>query len=278
MNDHATGLLLDGRYRLGRVIGRGGMSSVYAAEDLQLSREVAVKILHGNPDHALAERLFREAKAAAQANHPAVITVFGYGSDDAAGVDYVIMERLHGEDLAARIEREGPQSITFVQQLGREIADALAAVHATSVVHRDLKPGNVFLAKRGLRVDEIKLLDFGIAKHLDLHTLTGTGEVIGSLPYMAPEQVRDAKRIGPQSDIYALGAVLYECLTGEPPFQARGLIELARRVLQGGPPPLSAARPDAPPALVALIERCLSLEPSERHPDARALCSELLAL
>jgi len=270
------GLLLDGRYRLGAKIGSGGMSVVHEAEDLRLSRKLAIKLIRGESSDELVERLFREARAAARANHAAVVTVFAYGTDAATGLHYLAMERLQGEDLAARIEREGPLPIELVLRMGIEIADALAAVHATGVVHRDLKPSNVYLARRGVHVDDVKLLDFGVAKQIDLHTLTAPGEVLGTLLYMAPEQLTDAKHVDARSDLYAVGALLYESLTARAPFEGVGLAELGTSILYSDPADVTTLRSGIPAALVAIIHKCLSRRPRDRHQTALRLRDALI--
>lgn len=271
------GLLLDGRYRLSAIIGHGGMGVVYEAQDARLGRRVAVKVIHdaSAEDESFGERLFREAKAAARADHPAVITVYGYGTDAELGISYIVMERLSGETLAQRIEQAGQLDIAFVLQLARAAADALMAVHAAGVVHRDLKPSNFFLATRGMRVDELKLLDFGVAKQLDLHTLTITGQVYGTPAYMAPEQLKDSKHVDERCDIYALGAVLFECLAGRPPFTAPTSLALATKILLDLPPDLRTLRSDVPEALAAVVSRCLARSPRDRFVDARSLLGAL---
>jgi serine/threonine-protein kinase len=270
------GMLLDGRYRIGAVIGAGNMSIVREAEDLRLSRPVAVKFIrHGNSDE-LTERLFREAKAAARTDHPAVVTVFGYGTDDEHGLHYLVMERLHGEDLAARLARVGRMPLSAALRLAAEIADALDYVHRAGVVHRDLKPANVFLARRGLRVDEVKLLDFGVARQLDLQTLTASGEVVGTLAYMAPEQISDPRSVGPHSDVYTLGALLHECLTGRLPYAARSMGDLALRVMRAEDLAIDLSEISAPEAVAELIGCCLRREPARRIASARELCERLL--
>jgi len=272
------GVLLDGRYRLGDELGRGGMSVVYAADDLRLTRAVAVKVIRGPSSSTLIERLFREARAAARADHPAIVTVFSYGTDESTGVEYLVLERLRWSDLATRMAEVGPLPIELVLRVGAEVADALAAVHATGVVHRDLKPANIFLSRRGMRVDEVKLLDFGTAKQLDLQTLTDPGEVLGTLAYMPPEQMRDSQRIDARVDFYALGVTLYQGLAGRLPFEGPTAAALAANVLRGGIAlPLSRARPDAPGALVTVVERCMQRKPGERYQTARELCDALLA-
>lgn len=278
MSFSLDGLLLDGRYRIGAEIGAGNMSVVREAEDLRLMRQVAVKFVRrGSPDERV-ERLFREAKAAARANHAAVVTVFGYGTDSDTGLHYLVMERLHGEDLARRMGHQGILRWQEAVRLGAEIADALDHVHRAGVVHRDLKPANVFLARRGLREDVVTLLDFGVARQLDLHTLTGSGEVVGTLAYMAPEQILDSRKVGACSDLYALGVLLYECMTGQLPPGAQSLLQLATQVMEGADRAISLTGTDAPAALSALLTQCLRRDPQERPASARALCDSLLRL
>ncbi|HEX5658853.1 MAG TPA: serine/threonine-protein kinase [Polyangiales bacterium] len=274
------GTLLDGRYRLGAALGSGGMSVVFEAEDLRLLRTVAIKVIRGTSSSTLVERLFREAKAAARADHPAVITVYGYGSDQTSGLDYLVLERLRGSDLATRILEAGPLPIELVVRVGIETADALAAVHDAGVVHRDLKPANIFLARRGKRIDEVKLLDFGTAKHIDMQTLTTPGQVLGTLAYMPPEQMRDSKHVDTRVDIYALGVTLYECLAGKLPFVRGSGAELAAAMILGVAEitPVRQLRGEVSHALAAIVERCMQRKPSDRFPSARALGSALTAL
>jgi eukaryotic-like serine/threonine-protein kinase len=263
----ALGALVDGRYRLKAILGQGGMGVVYEAEDLRLARRVALKIMRDEQDDSPGERLFREARAAARADHPAIVTTYGYGDDP------------QGETLLARIERTGPLPHELTVRVGLEMTDALAAVHAAGVVHRDLKPSNVFLASRGRRVDEVKLLDFGVAKQLDLQTLTATGQIYGTPMYMAPEQLTDAKRADRRADIYALGAVLFECLSGKPPFDAPDMPTLASEIMFKAPRDPEAMRGSAIPAgLLAIVRRCMQKRPQERYAEAGAVGSALAAL
>lgn len=255
------------------------MSTVWKAEDLRLSRLVAVKFSKQDRSVEFTERLFREAKAAARANHPAVITVFGYGTDNDTGLHYLVMELLHGEDLAVRLARETRLATAVLLRMAAEIADALARVHETGVVHRDLKPANIFLARRGLRIDEVKLLDFGVARQFDLQSLTATGEVLGTLAYMAPEQLLDSKCVDPRCDIYALGVVMFECLFGRRPYEAETLAQLAQHILNEDGPPLDLlSHLHLPPALVQIVLQCLRRDPHQRFASARLLCDALLAL
>jgi serine/threonine protein kinase len=266
------GTVLDGRYRIHTLLGAGGMGHVYAAEDLRLGRQVAIKLVRQATDESmLGERLFREAKAAARAEHPAVVTAFGYGTDHDLGADYFVMERLHGETVGQRIERVGALSIELTLRIAVETCDALIAVHDAGVIHRDLKPNNIFLATRRQRVDEIKLLDFGVAKQLNLQTLTATGQIWGTPMYMAPEQLADSKRVDPRCDLYSLGVVLYECLTGKLPFEGSNVLALTLSVMQGAEHNLRAERADVPEKLAAIVECCMCKDRNERFVDARAL-------
>lgn len=271
------GTLLDGRYRLYGLLGAGGMSTVYEGEDLRLTRRVAVKVLRpAQDDEALGERQFREARAAARSDHPAVITVYGFGRDEALGLSYVAMERLTGETLAHRIARQGALSPSFVAAMAQDALDALDAVHSAQVVHRDLKPSNIFLATRGRRADEVKLLDFGVARMIDLQTLTVTGEIYGTPLYMAPEQLRDSRSADARSDLYSLGVLLFECLTGRPPFASRALASLTAEILRGPRLEFGALCPQCPHNLSQLVNRCLRSIPAERPADARQALALLL--
>lgn len=266
------GAVLDGRYRIVALLGEGGMGSVYGAEDLRLGRRVAIKVVRDVGDEqVLSERLFREAKAAARAEHPAVITAFGYGTDPELDADYFVMEQLDGETLGQRIERIGPLPLALTLRIAIEVCDALIAVHDAGVVHRDLKPTNIFLASRGRRVDEIKLLDFGVAKQLNLHTLTATGQVWGTPLYMAPEQLADSKRVDARCDLYALGTVVFECLAGKPPFCAPNALALAFAIMEGPVQDVRTLRPDVPDALADIVSRCMLRDREQRFADARAL-------
>ena len=272
--------LLDGRYRLKSVLGEGGMGRVYDGEDLRLGRRVAVKVMldDNSGDESLGERFFREAKAAARADHPAVVTTFGCGTDLELGISYVVMERLQGETVEARIRRIGPLPLALIVRIALETADALAAVHAADVIHRDLKPTNLFLATRGRRVDQLKLLDFGVAKQLDLPSLTTTGQVYGTPMYMAPEQLQDSKRVDARCDLYSLGAVLLECATGKPPFRATQEVALIAEIVFGESPKLRGVRADLNGPLAEVIERCLAKRASDRYPSALAVIEALAPL
>jgi serine/threonine protein kinase len=251
------------------------MGRVFLAEDVQLARRVAVKVLHEGVEDEPLERLFREARAAARADHPAIVTTYGYGTDTSRDVSYIVMEYLQGETVADRVARVGRLPNELVLRIALETADALAAAHAVEIFHRDVKPSNIFLATRGRRVDEVKLLDFGVAKQLDLATLTATGQVYGTPSYMAPEQLVDSKRVDLRCDLYSLGAVLWECLAGSPPIVAPNIIALVAAIQFGEELDARTLGRDVPPALAAVITRCLKKRPGDRFADAQSISAAL---
>ena len=258
------GRRLGGRYRMGALLAVGGMGEVWAARDLLLDRAVAVKVL-GRAlagDGRAAERLRREARAAGRLEHPNIARVLDLGEHD--GRPYLVMELLEGESLAARIDRAGPMPAAEAARVVAAVADALEAAHRAGVVHRDVKPGNVFLTSAG----EVKVLDFGIASAAGDAALT-TGDLIGTAAYLAPERVL-GHRATPAADIYALGVVLYELLAGHRPFEAGSEVELAMAHVNATPPPLGRAAPSAPPSLVAACSHALAKDPSSRPSSAAA--------
>jgi eukaryotic-like serine/threonine-protein kinase len=258
------GRRLGGRYRMAAPLATGGMGEVWAARDLLLDRAVAVKVLGGAlaGDGRAAERLRREARAAARLEHPNIARVLDRGEQD--GRPYLVMELLEGESLAARIGRAGAMAPPEASRVVAAVADALEAAHRAGVVHRDVKPGNVFLTSDG----EVKVLDFGIASAAGEATLT-TGEMLGTPAYLAPERVLGHPAT-PAADIYALGVVLYELLAGRRPFDDGSDIELAMAHVHAQPTPLALAAPSAPPFLVGACEQAMAKDPSARPPSAAA--------
>ena len=258
------GRRLGGRYRVEALLATGGMGEVWAARDLLLDRAVAVKVLGGAlaGDGRAAERLRREARAAARLEHPSIARVLDLGEQD--GRPYLVMELLEGESLAARIDRAGAMAAPEAARVVAAVADALEAAHRAGVVHRDVKPGNVFLTSDG----EAKVLDFGIASAAGEAALT-TGEMLGTPAYLAPERVLGHPAT-PAADIYALGVVLYELLAGRRPFDDGSDIELAMAHVHAHPAPLALAAPSAPPFLVAACEQAMAKDPSARPPSAAA--------
>ncbi|WP_052398114.1 WD40 repeat domain-containing serine/threonine protein kinase [Streptomyces sp. NRRL F-5123] len=267
-----NGDVLAGRYRLERVLGRGGMGAVWLGRDeTVLDRDVAVKVLHETSADPTAVRRFRkEAATLAGLQHPGITVVHDAGSHE--GQLFLVMELLHGADLA-RLTARHPQGLPLdtVLDLSRQTAEALAAAHSRGVIHRDLKPANLFLQDDG----RVKICDFGIARGTDTtSTLTESGRVVGTPAYMSPEQCQDLP-LETRSDMYALGCVMYELLTGEPPFTPRQpLYALLRQHAEVPAPPLADRRPDVPGRLADLVASLLAKSPRDR-PDAPALAAGL---
>jgi len=259
-----------GRYELIRPLGHGAMATVDLAHDVELGRPVALKRLaeHLARDEGLQRRFLREARLAARLAHPNVVRVFDVGEED--GRPFIAMEYVEGETLAELIARRGRLPAAEAARLGSQICAGLAAVHAAGLVHRDVKPQNLLLGTDGV----LKLGDFGIAAGHEGTRLTFAGTVLGTAGYLAPEQAR-GEQVTAAADIYAVGAVLYELLTGEPSRKAGSLAELGAE--DGFEPPDLAARvPAAPPELVAAVTGCLSVRPEDRPPSA-AVLARLLA-
>jgi eukaryotic-like serine/threonine-protein kinase len=249
--------------------GSGGMGDVHRARERTSGRMVAIKTLATGGD---VERFEREARVLSAIEHPGVVNYLEHGIS-AEGVPYLVMEWLAGEDLDAAVKR-APLSVVDTIQLARSLADALAAAHRSGIVHRDLKPANVFLVDG--RVDRAKILDFGIARrsgHTD-HQLTMPGTVLGTPAYMAPEQVR-GENVDARADVYALGGLLFRCLTGRPPFGGAHAIAILAKVVMESPPRVAEARPEVPASLDALIVRMLSKDPNKRPRDADEVLREL---
>jgi eukaryotic-like serine/threonine-protein kinase len=247
-----------GRYRLGERLGAGGFGTVYAAHDERLDRPVAVKVIPA--DTRAPERAQREAMAVARLDHPGVVAVFDAGED--AGARYLVSELVHGTTLD-RLQADGALSDRDVVRIGLALADALSHAHARGVVHRDVKPQNVIVPEAPREARAVaKLADFGVAHLADGDPLTRTGDIVGTLAYMAPEQAA-GERVGPAADLYALALVLYEGLAGLNPVRAGGAAATARRV-GTRLPSLGRARPDLPPDLIAALDRALRPRADER--------------
>jgi len=274
-----------GPYEILAPLGAGGMGEVYRARDTRLERTVAVKILpaHLSERHAAKERFEREARAISALNHPNVCHLYDVGSQDTGRgpIGYLVMEHLEGETLADRLGR-GPLPLDQALRQGIEICRGLEAAHRAGVVHRDLKPGNIMLTKAGA-----KLLDFGLAKPAvepigagssSLKTrsqpLTAEGTLVGTFQYMSPEQV-EGKEADWRSDIFALGAVLYEMVTGRRAFQGKSQLSVASAILEKEPEPIGALKPATPPALDHAIRTCLAKDPEGRWQNCRDLAHEL---
>jgi eukaryotic-like serine/threonine-protein kinase len=262
--------IMVGNYVIERELGRGGMGVVYAAHHRVLGKRAAIKVL-ADPAQDV-ERFFNEGRAAMAIEHAGVVRVFDVGraSDGRA---YIAMELLDGESLAARLSR-GPLPVRVALGYARQIAEALAAVHAVQIVHRDLKPENVIVVAD----ERVKLVDFGVAKlvgQLAGGVKTISGALIGTPNYMSPEQCEGVRELDARSDLYSLGCVLYAMLTGAPPFSSTGVGALIAMHLYDPVPPLRARCPLAPAALQAVIERMLAKAPEDRYGDARAVVEAL---
>lgn len=271
----APGTLLGGKYLVERTLGEGGMGIVVAARHAQLGHRVAIKMMIGDAvrnGDALA-RFEREARAAAELSSEHVARVTDVGQFE-NGMPYMVMEYLEGEDLAARILREGVLPVGDVIRMFIQACIGLGDAHEHGIIHRDIKPSNLFLSnRRGGRVI-LKVLDFGIAKAnltSSDHQLTRTSALMGSPQYMSPEQLRDTKNVDARTDLWSLGASMYEALTGVPAFPAETLAELHVKILMDPPVATFRYRPEIPFELDAIVMRCLAKQPSERFPSMQAL-------
>lgn len=270
-----------GPYEVTGPLGSGGMGEVYRARDTRLQRSVAIKILPAqlSSDLVRRQRFEREAKTISNLNHPHICVLHDVGSQD--GMSYLVMECLEGETLAKRLEK-GPLPLEQALKFGSQIADALDKAHRSGVVHRDLKPGNIMLTETGA-----KLLDFGLAKPAVTLTTTATltvatpsspvteqGTIVGTFQYMSPEQV-EGKELDGRSDIFSLGAVLYEMVTGKRAFEGRSQLSVASAILEREPAPIASIKPLTPPALDHIVQKCLAKSPEERWQNCADLASEL---
>lgn len=265
-----NGKILGNRYRLLELIGEGGMALVYKAEDSLLCRAVAVKILRPQyaSDAEFVERFHREAKAAASLSHPNVVNIFDVGKED--NIDYIVMEYIPGDNLKNIIKRDAPMAVERALDITRQIGEALHHAHQRNIIHRDIKPHNILVTPEG----QIKVTDFGIARAISASSFTQTGMVVGSVQYSSPEQVKGGV-VGPQSDLYSLGCVLYELLTGTIPFQGDTSISIAMQHLQGNLVSIRELRPDIPPAVAKIVEQAMAKEITERYPSALALLKDI---
>ena len=260
------GRILGGTYELQKLIGRGGMAEIYAARHSRLGRTFAVKVLRAESSSKMMERFRREARALARIRNDFVIDVIDCGETD--GTPYLVMELLSGGDLRALIDESSPLPIRRAVHLVWEACQGVAAVHRAGLVHRDLKPENLFLTKRSTGEDWCKVLDFGIAK-MDLSGATVDGALIGTVRYMAPEQLQDGASTGPPGDIYSLGAVLYELLSGVSPHTALTAQELMFKVLNVEPMRLDERRREVPSALADAVHRALAKAAGSRFSNVQ---------
>lgn len=273
----AAGEVLAGKYCVERVIGAGGMGVVVVAMHQHLGQRVALKFLHPHVVHAGLERFMREARAVAKLKNEHVARVMDVGTLD-TGAPYIVMEYLEGEDLGARVDR-GPLPLPEAVDYLLQACVAVAEAHAHGIVHRDLKPSNLFLTHRADGVPLVKVLDFGISKSSASDTqpvtATSTGAVMGSPAYMSPEQVKASKALDARADIWSLGIVLYQLVTGRLPFEAENIAEMFAAILHFSPPAPSALRSDLPLAIDAIFARSTAKDPAQRFQNLAELARAL---
>ncbi|MEP7123498.1 MAG: serine/threonine-protein kinase [Byssovorax sp.] len=277
------GRVIGDRYGVTALIGEGGMGEVYEAEHLAIGRLVAVKVL--NPkraqDREAISRLRHEARVAGTLGHPNICAIYDMGRLD-DGSPYLVMERLHGETLAQRLTRETRLPLEDLVDVMLQVLSALSAAHQRGIIHRDLKPDNIFLSRReGMRAIP-KLLDFGISKSEDIEEtmadLTGQTMAAGTPFYMAPEQARGDRGLDHRIDLWATGIILYECLSGQRPFDARNYNALLVQILTATPRPLHEIQPDLPAGLERIVERALRKLPGDRYQTALEVQTALRAV
>jgi len=269
VSDTLINTLFDGRYRIIRKLGSGGMANVYLAEDQELGRRVAIKILnerHANDDQFV-ERFRREAKNAAGLSHPNIVSIYDRG--EAEGTYYIAMEYLDGRSLKELIVARGPAPIHVAIDYARKILDALRFAHRNGIVHRDIKPHNVIVDAEG----RVKVTDFGIAR-AGTSQMTEVGSIIGTAQYLSPEQAKGAP-VDQTSDLYSVGIVLYELLTGKVPFTGDSPVEIAMKHISAAPEPPSSLRPDVPEDLDLIVLRALGKTPEDRYPSAEEMDKDL---
>ncbi|HYP89342.1 MAG TPA: serine/threonine-protein kinase [Polyangiaceae bacterium] len=274
------GTTIAGKYRLERLLGRGGMGEVYEARHVVVGRRFAVKLLHSHAARghdATVSRFLREARAAGALDSPHIVAVVDFDTAD-DGSPFLVMEYLPGESLAALLAREGSLPMRRALPILLQVCEGLEVAHRAGIVHRDLKPDNLFITRQRDGTELIKILDFGIAKLVDPDasgSVTQSGAVLGTPFYMAPEQARGEKSVDWRVDVYALGVLAYELLSGEKPHPGDGYNAILAHILTQPRAPLAELRPELPPALVEVVERALAFEPARRPPSAAALAREL---
>ncbi|MBM0240425.1 serine/threonine protein kinase, partial [Micromonospora sp. ATA32] len=267
------GVVLNGRYRLAERVATGGMGAVWRCTDTLLDREVAVKVLLPSlvDDPEFTTRFHAEARMMAGLRHPGIVAVHDFGQAtvaDGSQVSYLVMEFVDGEPLGARVRRAGRLDAASTMSVVGQAAQALHAAHAAGIVHRDVKPANLLVKRDG----SVVLVDFGIARSSTLAGITAAHMVLGTASYMSPEQAA-GQPVSPATDVYALGAVAYYCLTGQPPFVGDDPLQVALRHVQEEPAPLPLG---TPPAVVALVARALAKHPGDRHRSAAELADAAL--
>jgi serine/threonine-protein kinase len=267
-----TGEVIAGRYELLELIGKGGMSSVWKAHDRLLDRQIAIKVLHPHftEDEEYVERFRREARSVAQLSHPNIVTVIDRGED--AGRQFIVFEYVEGENLKQLLERSGPMPVRDALVMALQMARALSFAHGRGLIHRDVKPQNVLLNPDG----QAKMTDFGIAREVDVQGVTITGTVLGTSEYIAPEQAR-GQQVDAQTDVYSLGVVLYELLTGAVPYKGDNFVTVALKHVNEPAPSVLETRPEVPPRVALAVERAMAKSPAERFESMHELVVELEA-
>jgi beta-lactam-binding protein with PASTA domain/predicted Ser/Thr protein kinase len=272
----ATERLLGGRYSIGAVLGYGGMAEVHRGRDVRLGREVAIKLLRADlaRDPAFQSRFRREAQSAAALNHPAIVAVYDTGADEREGVvtPYIVMEYVEGRTLRQVLEAEGRLLPTRALEITAQVCAALEQAHRAGIVHRDVKPGNVMLTPSG----DVKVMDFGIARAVTgtAATMTQTAAVIGTAHYLSPEQAR-GEHVDGRSDVYSTGCLLYELVTGAPPFVGDSAVAVAYQHVRENPVPPSQLDPDVPAAVDAVVLKAMAKNPANRYQSAAELGADI---
>jgi eukaryotic-like serine/threonine-protein kinase len=266
------GEIIAGRYELEELVGAGGMSSVFKARDTLLERNVALKVLHQHytEDDQYVERFRREARAVAQLSHPNIVTVIDRGVD--AGRQFIVFELVEGRTLKEVLDEEGRLPVRRALEIAVQIARGLAFAHEHGLVHRDVKPQNVILNGDG----RAKVTDFGIARSLDVQGVTQSGTVLGTSNYIAPEQAK-GEVVDQTTDVYSLGVVVFELLTGDVPFPGESFVAVAMQHVSEAPPSLLDVRPDVPARVAHAVDRALEKDPAARFPTMDAFAAELEA-
>lgn len=269
-----------GRFEIRRSLGAGGMGEIFESYDTDLQRTVAIKVLASKhiEDETMKQRFLREARMASQLNHPNIATIHEIG--EASGNPYIVMEYVEGETLSGRLE-SGPLAVQEIVEIGAQAAEALAEAHERGVVHRDIKSSNIMITPRG----RVKVLDFGLAKPLAVFSrpsskarLTESGVLLGTVSYMSPEQATGRGEVSHLADIFSLGVVLYEMITGRLPFDGDTYFQTIEAIKKRAPGSIKKHRKDAPDALIAIVERMLRKDPAERYQQAGEIARDLKAL
>src|ERR671915_725732 len=263
--------LVDNRYRIVKPLGSGGMADVYLAHDNILDRDVALKVMSARyaSDDEFIERFKREAQSAAALSHPNIVSIFDRGESE-DGTYYIAMEYLPGGTLKDRIMSKGALPPRTAAAVALQIAEALQAAHKKGIIHRDIKPRNILITDSG----DVKVTDFGIARAAEATTISDVGDILGSAKYMSPEQAA-GERVGAASDLYSLGVVLYEMLTGRVPFEVETPADLPVKHAGGPPPHPREVNPEVPEGTDALVMRLLATDPEDRYGSAGQLAKDL---